>query len=69
MTLRGRALAPPAALATVLAKMAVLAGQEGVEGPPVTGALLGWSWPLRRPEPSCRRETASTRPTPDRRRP
>ncbi len=51
--LRGHALelallAALAALATVLAKTAVLAGREGVKGPLVAGALLGWLWLLRR---------------------
>ena len=51
--LRGRALelallAALATLTTVLAKTAVLAGQDGVKGPLVTGALLTWLWLVRR---------------------
>jgi hypothetical protein len=37
-----------AALATVLAKTAVLAGRQDVTGPLVTGAVLGWLWLARR---------------------
>ena len=33
-----------AALATVLAKTAVLAGRDGVEGSLVAAAVLGWLW-------------------------
>jgi hypothetical protein len=41
-------LAALATLATVLAKTAVVAGQDGVKGPLVTGALLTWLWLVRR---------------------
>ena len=32
----------------MLAKTAVLAGQDGVKGPLVAGALLTWLWLVRR---------------------
>jgi hypothetical protein len=53
MMLRGRTLelallAALATLATVLAKTAVLASQDRVKGPLVTGALLTWLWLVRR---------------------
>ena len=51
--LRGRALdlallAALATLATVLAKTAVVAGRDGVKGPLVAGAIVGWLWLVRR---------------------
>jgi hypothetical protein len=51
--LRGRALELAllislATLATVLAKTAVLAGEPGLAGPLVAGALLGWLFLFRR---------------------
>ena len=53
MMLRGRRLtfallAVLATLATVLVKTAVLAGEPGLAGPLVAGALLGWLFLFRR---------------------
>jgi hypothetical protein len=40
-------LAALAALTTVLARTAVVAGRDDVKGPLVVGALLGWLWLVR----------------------